>query len=58
FNSYSISLSQFVRAYRRARETVPSHYEKPLIKLLINKLRNRVKELRSSILDADVRCYK
>lgn len=41
FDGYNISLSQFVRACRRAREIVPSSSERNLTKLLINKLRGR-----------------
>jgi len=39
FNGYNIPLSQFIRAYRRAREIVPASAEISLTKILINKLR-------------------
>lgn len=41
FDGYNISLSQFVRACRRAKEIVPAFSERNLTKLLINKLRGR-----------------
>lgn len=41
FDGYNISLSQFVRACRRAKEIVPASSERNLTKLLINKLRGR-----------------
>lgn len=41
FDGYNISLNQFTRACRRAREIVPPSSERNLTKLLINKLRGR-----------------
>lgn len=41
FDGYNIPLTQFTRACRRARETIPPHSEHNLTKLLINKLRGR-----------------
>lgn len=41
FDGYNLSLSQFTRACRRAREIVPSSSERNLTKLLVNKLRGR-----------------
>lgn len=41
FDGYNISLQQFTRACRRARELVPSSAERNLTKFLIAKLRNR-----------------
>lgn len=41
FDGYNISLPQFTRACRRAREIIPPHSERNLTKLLINKLRGR-----------------
>jgi len=41
FDEYNIPLSQFIRACRRASETVPPFAERNLTKILINKLRRR-----------------
>lgn len=41
FNGYNISLQQFTRACRRARELVPPSAERNLTKLLINRLSGR-----------------
>jgi len=41
FDGYNVSLSQFIRACRRAKEIVPPSSERNLTKLLINKLRGR-----------------
>lgn len=41
FDGYNISLNQFTRACRRARDVVPPSSERNLTKLLINKLRDR-----------------
>ncbi|KYQ53574.1 hypothetical protein ALC60_00101 [Trachymyrmex zeteki] len=41
FDGYNVPLLQFIRACRRARDTVPAHYEKPLTRMLLNKLRGR-----------------
>ncbi|KYN18585.1 hypothetical protein ALC57_09099 [Trachymyrmex cornetzi] len=41
FDGYNIPLSQFIRACRRAKETVPPSSERNLTKILINKLRGR-----------------
>jgi len=41
FDGYNISLNQFTRACRRAREIVPPSSERNLTKLLINRLRGR-----------------
>lgn len=41
FDGHNISLSQFTRACRRARETFPSASEFDLTRLLLNKLRGR-----------------
>jgi hypothetical protein len=41
FDGYNVSLRQFIRACRRAKEIVPPSAERNLTKLLINKLRNR-----------------
>lgn len=41
FDGYNIPLSQFIRACRRAKETVPPSSERNLTKILVNKLRGR-----------------
>lgn len=41
FTGYNIELSQFARACRRARDIIPTHYERHLTKLLVNKLSQR-----------------
>ena len=41
FDGYNISLGQFTRACRRAKEIVPPSAERNLTKLLVNKLRGR-----------------
>jgi len=41
FDGYNVSLQQFTRACRRAREIVPPFAERTLTKLLVAKLRNR-----------------
>lgn len=41
FDGYNISLTQFVKACRRAKEIVPRSAERNLTKLIINKLRGR-----------------
>lgn len=41
YDGYNITLAQFIRACRRAKEIVPPSSERNLTKLLINKLRGR-----------------
>jgi hypothetical protein len=41
FDKQNLSLSQFVRAYRRAKDLVPLFSERNLTRLLVNKLRGR-----------------
>lgn len=41
FDGYNISLAQFARACRRARDIVPPHSEYHLTKLVVNRLRGR-----------------
>jgi hypothetical protein len=41
FDGYNVSLGQFTRACRRAKEIIPPSSERNLTKLLVNKLRGR-----------------
>ncbi|EZA57386.1 hypothetical protein X777_02649 [Ooceraea biroi] len=41
FDGYNVTVTQFTRACRRAKETVPASSERSLTRMLVNKLRGR-----------------